>query len=156
VRPVIRRIVATMRAEAQTTIAASPDAVYDLVSDVTRMGEWSPETVEGEWIDGATGPAVGARFKGTNRSARLHFVKWSTKPRVVAAERGSVFAFDTGTTIWRYDLAPQGEGTRVVESFETHGTGARLDPLYKLMRRDRGLVSGMEATLARLKAVAEG
>ena len=144
-----------MRAEAQTTIAASPDAVYDLISDVTRMGEWSPETVEAEWLDGATGPAVGARFKGTNRMSRLQLVKWSTKPKVVAAERGSEFAFDTGTTIWRYRLEPAGEGTRVTESFETHGNGARLDPLYKLLRRDQSLTRGMEATLGRLKAVAE-
>jgi uncharacterized protein YndB with AHSA1/START domain len=145
-----------MRAQAETTIAAPPEAVYDLVSDVTRMGEWSPETVEGEWVDGATGPAVGARFKGTNRMSRLHFVKWSTKPKVVVAERGSAFGFDTGTTIWRYDLEPAGAGTLVTESFETHGNGARLDPLYKLMRRDRSLLAGMQATLARLKAVAEG
>ena len=144
-----------MRGEATITIQAPPARVYDLISDVTRMGEWSPETVQAQWIGGATGPAVGARFKGTNRSARLPVVRWSTRPKVVAAEPGKAFAFDTGTTTWRYELEPAAGGTRVVESFETHGDGGRLDPLYRLLRRDRSLVAGMEATLARIKAAAE-
>ena len=45
-------------------MAAPPEQVWDLVSDVTRIGSYSPETFEAEWIDGATGPAVGARFRG--------------------------------------------------------------------------------------------
>ena len=68
--------------EASVVIAASPDVVYGVVSDVTRMGEWSPETVACEWIEGATGPSVGARFKGTNKRG---IARWSTKPKVVAA-----------------------------------------------------------------------
>lgn len=48
-------------------IAAAPDKVYAMVSDITRMGEWSPECVSCRWAKGATGPAVGARFKATNR-----------------------------------------------------------------------------------------
>jgi hypothetical protein len=63
--------------QAQVHIDARPDAVYTVVSDVTRMGEWSPETTKCEWIDGATGPAAGARFKGSNKRG---FVRWSTKP----------------------------------------------------------------------------
>ncbi|MEP6623116.1 MAG: SRPBCC family protein, partial [Acidimicrobiia bacterium] len=43
---------------------ASPEAIWALVSDVTRIGEYSPETFEAEWLDGATGPAVGVRFRG--------------------------------------------------------------------------------------------
>jgi uncharacterized protein YndB with AHSA1/START domain len=46
----------------ERTIAASPDALWKMVSDVTRMGEWSPENTGGEWLKGATGPAVGAKF----------------------------------------------------------------------------------------------
>ena len=57
-----------------------------MVSDVTRMGEWSPETIRCTWIDGATGPAVGARFKGTNRRG---IFRWSTKPEIVVADRGA-------------------------------------------------------------------
>ena len=65
------------RGEASVRVAAAPEKVYELVSDVTRMGEWSPETTSAEWIDGATGPAVGARFKGRNRNG---VARWSTTP----------------------------------------------------------------------------
>lgn len=74
------------------------------MSDVTRVGEWSPENVGGMWLDGATAPVVGARFKGTNRRGRT---KWSTTCEVIAAAPGREFAFVTGTSIkpqtrWRY------------------------------------------------------
>ena len=72
------------------TIAAPARVVYDLISDVTRMPEFSPENIRGQWLGGATGPAVGARFKGTNR---LGSTTWSTKPTVTAAEPGRRFAF---------------------------------------------------------------
>ena len=45
-------------------MAAPPERVWELVSDVTRIGSYSPETFEAEWLDGATGPAVGAKFRG--------------------------------------------------------------------------------------------
>ncbi len=56
-------------------VAAPPETVYDLVADLTRMGEWSPETTEVRWLDGATQAKVGARFRGTNRNG---FRRWST------------------------------------------------------------------------------
>lgn len=66
-------------------IAASPDLVWSLVSDVTRMGEWSPETERGVWLKGATGPTVGARFKGENQLGKK---SWATVCEVVDAEPG--------------------------------------------------------------------
>ena len=69
--------------KAATTIAVLPQVLYDLVSDVRRMGEWSPECRRCEWIDGAIGPAVGARFKGSNAHGHA---RWSTTTKVVAAE----------------------------------------------------------------------
>jgi uncharacterized protein YndB with AHSA1/START domain len=47
-------------------VNASPETVFAMVSDLTRMGEWSPENQGGQWVKGATGPAVGAQFKGRN------------------------------------------------------------------------------------------
>jgi hypothetical protein len=80
------------------------------------MGEWSPETYKCEWIGGATGPAVGARFKGSNKRGWL---RWSTKPKVVVADPGKEFAFEVGADVrWTYRFAPEGTGTRVTESFE--------------------------------------
>ncbi len=53
-------------------IAAPPEKVYALVSDITRMGEWSPECRSCRWADEATGPTVGARFKARPGSTRRH------------------------------------------------------------------------------------
>ena len=145
-----------MRGEAHIQIQAPPDRVYDLVSDVTRMGEWSPEATGGEWLDGASGPALGARFKGTNKRG---WMKWSTKPKVIAAESGREFAFDTGSTVWRYKLTPSGAGaTDVVESFESGDT--IVDKVITLAmggtaKREKEIVKGMEQTLSKLKAAAE-
>jgi hypothetical protein len=86
--------------QATVHINASPEKGYEVVTDVRRMGEWSPECRRCEWLDGATGPTVGARFKGSNRNG---IVRWSTKPRVLVADEGREFAFATD---WRgTDLA---------------------------------------------------
>ncbi len=78
------------QAEASETIAADPDTLYDLVSDLTQMGKWSPEASGGRWVGGATGPAVGAKFLGNNRSG---WRRWSTSSEITAADRGKRFAF---------------------------------------------------------------
>lgn len=139
-----------MEGQATIHVKASPEQVYALISDVTRMGEWSPECVECEWIDGATGPAVGAKFKGTNK---IGFYKWSTSPVVTAAEPGKGFAFNAGATEWRYSFTPDGEGTSVTESFVVTST---LTKIYStIARRQAALVKGMQTTLERIKAAAE-
>lgn len=143
-------------------IVASPATLYELVSDVTRMGEWSPECVRCEWLDGATGPAVGARFKGTSKRG---LVRWSTTPRVISADPGREFAFVTthrghDETRWRYRFEPQGDGTAVTETFEML---ADLPWYLRLVERvlmgvkDRkgDLEAGMAETLQRLGAAAE-
>lgn len=144
--------------QARTRVAVAPDTLYDMVSDVTRMGQWSPETVRCRWMDGARGPAPGARFKGTNRRG---LVRWSTKPTVVAAERGREFAFETSDTRWTYRFEQAEGGTELTESFElTKDEPAVLAFLgrYVLRIRDRkaDLEQGMQRTLERIKAVAEG
>src|ERR1019366_7209792 len=98
------------RGEASLRVSVTPDRLYELISDITRMGEWSPETVRCRWLDRATGPAVGARFRGQNRRG---FLRWSTKPRVVVADPGREFAFAVDDrlthrelTRWRYQFEP--------------------------------------------------
>lgn len=146
--------------EARTHIEAAPEVVYDLVADITRMGEWSPENTGGEWLDGASGPAVGARFKGKNKRKG----GWSTKCTVTAAERGREFAFDVGKgeTRWRYQISPAGGGTDVVESFEIVKEPGALGRWFTKMgtglpwsEREADMVRGMETTLANLKSAAE-
>ena len=104
---------------ATARIAAPADHLYGLVSDVARMGEWSPENVGGRWIGGATAPAVGARFRGSNRRG---WRRWSTTCTVVAAEPGRTFAFDVAfagipASRWTYEFRPDGEATVVTETW---------------------------------------
>src|SRR5688572_13574019 len=109
-----------MSGSASVHIDASPADVWGLVSDVTRMGEWSPETRWAEWLDGAIGPAPGVRFRGHNR--RGFFQRWSTTPTVRVCDPGREFTFALGIkthdfVVWRYRFEPSGEGTDVTESF---------------------------------------
>jgi len=145
-------------AEAHVHVDAPPEAVYGVVSDVTRMGEWSPETFKCDWIDGATGPVVGARFKGTNKRG---LVKWSTKPTVVVADPGREFAFDVDTdTRWTYRFAAEGTGTMLTESFEMlrdlrwyYAFAERW--LMRVKDRRADLEQGMVTTLEHIKSVVE-
>ena len=143
-----------------------PEKLYELVSDVTRMGESSPETVRCRWLDGATGPAVGARFQGTNRRG---FIRWSTKPRVVAAAPGGEFAFVVNLVIfqremtkWRYQFERTADGGMdVTESFEMMNDlpwyiSFSERRLMGVEDRKADLEAGMQRTLERIKAVAEG
>lgn len=70
-------------------MAATPERIWESVSDVTKIGRYSPETFEAEWLDGATGPVVGARFRGhVKRNGRpdilddLHGAHQRARPRV--------------------------------------------------------------------------
>ncbi|MEY2417592.1 MAG: hypothetical protein QOG90_272 [Actinomycetota bacterium] len=137
--------------EGQVTIHinAAPDAVYALVTDVTRMGEWSPETKSCEWVDGASGPAVGAKFRGTNKMGPF---KWSTTPTITECVAGKLFAFDAGGTIWTYSFTESNGGTSVTESFRVEST---ISKLYTLPPRRNQMIKGMQHTLERLKSAAE-
>jgi uncharacterized protein YndB with AHSA1/START domain len=141
-------------------MAAPPERVWRLVSDVTRIGEFSPETFEGEWIDGATGPAVGARFRGHVRRNGRGPVYW-TKCTVTACEPGREFGFNVGVgdravNMWRYKLEPSGDGTDVTESFELADT-AMTRAYWKVLGRLRARTNdrGMRTTLERMKKVVE-
>jgi Polyketide cyclase / dehydrase and lipid transport len=147
-------------AEASETIAAGADRLYDLISDITRMGDWSPEACRGRWRGSATGPAVGARFRGSNRSG---WRRWSTDCEVTAAERGKRFAFRVSSigmpvALWSYDFEPAGSGTRVVERW----SDLRSSFLTVVSRPVTGVSDRvshnqrtMEQTLAGLKAAVE-
>jgi hypothetical protein len=143
-----------------THIDASPEAVYAIVSDLPRMGELSPENTGGKWLGGATGPVVGARFKGTNKNGSK---SWSTTVKVSEATPGSVFAFDVAVgpfkvARWTYRLAAADGGCDVTEIWDDHRAGW-MDRVGKIAsgveNRRAHNEAGMLATLERLKAVAE-
>lgn len=141
-------------------MAASAGDIWDLLSDVTRIGRYSPETFEGEWLDGATGPAVGVRFRGHVKRNGKGPIYWTTCT-VLACEPGKEFTFGVGApdkplNVWSYTLAPNGEGTDVTESFAL----AKTPPLrlyWALFGWTRGKTNrnGMRTTLERVKAEVE-
>ena len=142
-------------------IEAPPERVWALVSDVTKIGRYSPETFEAEWLDGATGPAVGARFRGHVRRNGKGPVYWTTCT-VLASVPGREFAFGVGNNkekplnVWRYRLEPSGDGTDVTESFELADTAVlRLYWLLLGWARGRTNRKGMKTTLKRIKADVE-
>ncbi|HET6818809.1 MAG TPA: SRPBCC family protein [Mycobacteriales bacterium] len=147
-------------AEATTTIAADPVKVYNLVSDLPRMGEWSPENTGGKWIGGATGAAVGAKFRGHNKRGVL---RWSTTVEVVDATPGKRFAFEVTygpvpISRWEYTFEPDGDGCRVTESWtERRPLWMKLSsiPVMAVADRAKHNTRTMEATLAALKVAAE-
>ena len=144
-------------------IVAPPERVYGLVSDITRMGEWSPECVRCTWTKGATGPVAGARFKASNKGGRGP--AWFNTPVVTVADPGREFAFNRsgpgiGSYTWRYVLEPTPTGTRVTESFDAERPLGRAMTWLRMkwtgsQDRDADLHVGMTTTLSRIKAAAE-
>ena len=143
--------------EVVRTVAASPEQVYSLVSDLPRMGEWSPENTGGKWLKGATGAAVGARFQGTNALGKK---KWKTVSKVTAAQRGTEFAFDVTAAgmkvaAWGFSIAAAEGGATV-----THWWDDQRNPVIAKLTglalgvKDRASHNrtNMEQTLERLAA----
>lgn len=154
-----------MRGEQTIHIDAPPERLWHMVSDVTRMGEWSPVTYRCRWIKDATGPEVGAMFKGHNRQGPA---RWSTACRVTEAEPGKVFEFvvtDTPFSLgmrgkphtrWRYEFEHDGIGSKVTESYEVISLPPVMRPFSFVVRAlDGQRRSGVHTTLERLKATAE-
>lgn len=145
-----------------TDVAADPGTVWAMVTDLPRMGEFSPENVGGEWVGGATGPAPGARFRGTNVNGER---RWWTKVTVVECEPPRRFTFDVRTPFgvrvsrWSYEITPTATGCLLTEHWFRVGswfirrfmgprvTGRQDRPGYNTL--------SIEHTLAAVKAHAE-
>jgi hypothetical protein len=149
------------RTHSETVVVrATPEELYDLVSDVTRTGEWSPVCTACWWDEGATGQ-VGDWFTGHNETPER---TWETRSQVVAAERGREFAWLVGGkwARWGFSMAPAEGGTALTESWEflpagferfaeRYGDGAQ----EQIEERTRAAHAGIPATLAAIKAIAE-
>lgn len=150
-----------MHGSVSVHMSAPPDVVWDVVSDVTRIGEFSPETFEAEWGEGATGPELGAKFRGHVRRNGVGPVYW-TACKVTSCEPGRDFGFAVyggGKRLnnWRYELAPAPDGgTDVTESFTLAPTGP-LKAYWAVAgwHRRRANEKGMQQTLERIRTVAE-
>ena len=139
---------------------ATPDQVWDLVSDVTRIGSYSPETFEAEWLEGASGPAVGAKFRGHVKRNGKGPIYW-TNCVVSACVPGSEFAFEVITggkalNTWSYRIEPADGGSDVTESFRLANT-VPLRMYWAVLGWARGKTNhnGMLATLQAIKAEVE-
>jgi hypothetical protein len=141
-------------------IGRPAEFIYDMVSDVTRMGEWSP-VCKACWWDEGDGPNVGAWFTGRNETPER---TWETRSQVVAAERGREFAFVVGGTRvrWGYTFAPVTEGTEVTESWGFLPDGiAMIEERFgdeaptQIANRTEAAHQGIPVTLAAIKRVAE-
>ena len=140
---------------------APAQEIWELVADVRNTGRFSPETFDARWLDGATGPALGARFRGHVKRNEIGPIYWKTC-RVSACEPGREFGFAVyaggrRANNWHYRLRPTDGGTSVTESFEL-GSGRLVAVYWFLLGRLRGRTNetGMRQTLERIKTVIEG
>jgi uncharacterized protein YndB with AHSA1/START domain len=150
----------TDRLEIRRDIAAQPGAVYDAISDVTRMGEWSEECYSCEWHAGFDGPVVGATFDGHNRNGEH---EWTSQGKVVEAEPGRSFVFECSMfdfhfSTWGYRIEPTDAGCRVTEWSEDRRPESvmefskQMSGIDDRAARNRQTISG---TLDRLAAALE-
>jgi uncharacterized protein YndB with AHSA1/START domain len=143
-------------------IGAPPEKVWSMVSDLPRMGEWSPENVGGKWQGGATEAAPGAKFKGTNKQG---WHRWSAAVVINEAAAPSRLSFTvkmgplTGAT-WSYDIEPTAGGCRVTEGWtDTRSSIFKVPAVTKLVTgvgdRSGYAQELMDTTLANVKKAAE-
>jgi hypothetical protein len=159
-----------MAGGAQVLVTAAPDVVYAAVADLSRMGEWSPVNLGGEWVGPVPRAAVGATFVGRNRDAEG---EWETLVTVIEAEPCASFAFrvappgEEGTT-WRFTFAARRQGTLLTETFEWtwtpvfdegfRGRVGRLpldEAVAAVAVRERCLQAEVDATVAALQRAFE-
>ena len=166
---------AQFRATVSIEVARSPRAAWDLVTDIRRIGEFSPECIGARWIDGSSGPSVGARFEGTNRAfdasddTESIWIRPCTVTRAQAPERFSYTVGDrydgTAASSWDIEIEPTPAGCRITQRFQHLPRGLSgirhmcdEDPEHAefiVKERVEQLTAGMTQTLQRMKDLLE-
>lgn len=146
--------------EATTIVNAPVEAVWSVIADVTRVGEWSGECRQCEWVGDAAAPVPGARFRGSNRRGLM---RWARLNEIDVADAPHELVWHTvfevmyrDSTEWRVRLRPTPDGTEVTESFRILRLSRAMERFFGLMQpahRDRS--PDLADDLARLKAVVE-
>jgi len=155
-------VVEALRHSGSIIINRSPEELYDMIADVTRMGQWSP-MCRSCWWDEGDGPQVGAKFTGRNEQSGQ---TWETRSEVVAADRGHEFAWVVAEpptrARWSYSLASVGGGTEVTETWELPPEGsAFFEKVFgekapqEIAKRSDWAKNGVGKTLAAIKGAAE-
>ena len=141
-------------------VQAPASKVWELVSDLPRMGALSPENDGGTWVKGATGPAVGARFRGRNRRG---WRRWSTDVVVTRCTPGEEFAFEVTSVglpvaAWSYAVEDRGSSCLLSESWQDR-RGAVITRLGRAVAgvadRDAFTATSIDATLAAVRTALE-
>ena len=158
----------TPAVEVRIWVDAAPARVWELVSDIGLMPAMSQELQAVEWLDGATGPATGARFAGRSRHEALG--EWESTSCVVEFEPELMFGWAVGDPAepaahWRFRLEPKDGGTEFSEWVQLgpgrSGLSLAIDRMPDkeqkiVFVRMREFERNMTATLDHIKQLAEG
>jgi Polyketide cyclase / dehydrase and lipid transport len=153
--------------EAEVVVDARPAVVWPFVCDIQTPAEFSSEFQGGQWLDGATGPALGARFRGRNHHEARG--SWETVSTICDFELERAFGWAVGDPAvpaarWRFTLEPAGSGTRLRQWMQMGPGESGISELIAQMpdkehrilrRRLAEHQANMAATLAGIKALAE-
>lgn len=143
----------------ETTADAPVEAVWRIICDVTRVGEWSHECRHAHLLGGARTAAPGVRFRGSNRSG---IFRWSRTcvftvvdpPRTLAWRTAGLWG-RADSTEWRIDLEPDAGGTRIVQTYQVLRVAPGLDRLYwRLVKAHRDRREALDSDLQRLAETA--
>jgi uncharacterized protein YndB with AHSA1/START domain len=154
--------------EVEVLVAVPPEGLWNLVADIDLPARFSSEFLGGTWLEGASGPAPGARFEGRNRHPAAG--EWKSTSTIVACEPGRVLAWAVGdpehpSASWRFELAPEAGGTRLRQWAQMGPGPSGLTPAIQAMPdKEERIVAGrleewrrnMLATVEGIKALAEG
>jgi len=144
--------------EVAVEVPAPVEAVWDVVRDPTRVGEWSDECIGAEYLDGATTAAVGTRFRGRNRQG---LVRWGRVCELLEIEphvlvwRTVPTAFTPDSSEWRIRLEPTEDGTRIEQRYDIVRGAGPLEAVYAtILPQHRDRSEAIAADLHRLGEVA--
>ena len=145
---------------AETVVDAPPETVWQVVSDVTRTGDWSAECHRVRWLGGTTAAAPGARFRGRNRSGPI---RWSRTCEMTSVASPRELVWRTlptplypASTEWRITLEPAGDGTRIVQTYQVTKMPGWFDAIVsRTMPAHHDRTAALAADLARLGAVVD-
>ena len=143
----------------ETITRAPAEAVWRIIADVTRVGEWSHECRGARLLGGARAAAPGVRFRGRNRSGVF---RWSRSCVFTAVEPPRILVWRTGgiwgradSTEWRLDLEPVAGGTRIIQTYQVLHVAPGLDRVYwRLIKAHRDRREALADDLDRLAALA--
>jgi uncharacterized protein YndB with AHSA1/START domain len=146
-------------AEVDALVDAPPAAVWEVVGDPRRTGDWSHECLEVELVDGAAAPAVGVRFRGRNQVGKRG---WSRTCEILGYEPRREIRWRTvptrlyrDSTIWTITVEAEGEGTRIRQRFDVVKLGPVFDRfIYQFVPVHRDRRQALTADLARIGQVA--